>query len=399
MKKTGELDLALHDRLDGLNLEDLQDSAGIKWRRYGRDVLPAWVAEMDFPVAPPIREALGRLVSRSQLGYHNVPISTRLRRALVQRLAERFGWTVAPEQVRPLVNVVQGLEAAVFSCTRPGEGVLVQTPIYPPFLEAVRSTGRRLDACPWVCGPERYEIDFDALGRSIRPDTRLFLLCHPHNPTGRLLDSTELKTLAEWAIRHDWIVVSDEIHADLNLTPTRTHQPFASIDPEVAQRTITLTSATKAFNLAGLPCAFAILGGEPVERRWRALPPHLLGHSGILDDAATFTAWTEGQAWLETVLSLLKRNRQELDRRIREDLPEINWHPPEATYLAWLDCRAMELEEPAQFFLEHARVALSNGRDFGPPGQGFVRLNFATSGAILRKIIDRMAESSLDRRS
>ncbi|MDG2051856.1 MAG: aminotransferase, partial [Myxococcota bacterium] len=129
MNKAGELDLALHDRLDGLNLEDLQDSAGIKWRRYGRDVLPAWVAEMDFPVAPPIREALGRLVSRSQLGYHNVPISTRLRRALVQRLAERFGWTVAPEQVRPLVNVVQGLEAAVFSCTRPGEGVLVQTPI------------------------------------------------------------------------------------------------------------------------------------------------------------------------------------------------------------------------------------------------------------------------------
>ena len=393
MREADQLDIDLRSRLDELSVEDLRESAGIKWRRYGRDVLPAWVAEMDFPVAQPIRDALTDLVSRSQLGYHNVPISNRLRRALIQRLLDHFGWTVDPQHVHPLVNVVQGLEAAVFSCTRPGDGVLVQTPIYPPFLRAVTSTGRRLDACPWTQGIDRYEIDFDALNRCIQPSTRLLLLCHPHNPTGRILDSSELETLAECALRNDWIVVSDEIHADLSLAPKSVHRPFASIDPEVAQRTITLTSATKTFNLAGLPCAFAILGGDVVAQRWRSLPPHLLGHSGILADAATFAAWTHGDTWLQTVLSLLQRNREELGRRIQNDLPGIEWHPPEATYLAWLDCRATGLADPARFFLEQARVALSDGQEFGPPGQGFVRLNFATSGAILEQILDRMADS------
>ena len=294
---------AMRAAFDSLRAQDLWRSERIKWRLYGGDVLPAWVADMDFPVAPPIERALAELVARSDLGYHHVPLSPRLREALVSHMAERFGWQVEPRRVVPLVNVVQGLDAAVLLHSRTGEGVVVQTPIYPPFLAAVTQSGRRLDASPLVRGSERYEIDFDRLRASIRSDTRVFLLCNPHNPTGRVFESAELAGLAEIAEENDLVVVSDEIHADLTY-PGHHHIPFASLGPDAAARTITLTSATKAFNLAGLPCAFAIFGGDRAQQPFDGLPPHLLGHCGMLDDAATVTAWTEGDAWLDEVLAL-----------------------------------------------------------------------------------------------
>ena len=381
---------ALCESFDAIRREDLWRSRRIKWRLYGPDVLPAWVAEMDYPVAAPIRRALIELIERSDLGYHHLPLSPRLREALVSRMAERFAWPIEPRRVAPLVNVVQGLDAAILQHSRPGEGVMILTPIYPPFLAAVSGNGRRLDACPLVEGDARFEIDFAAMRKAVRTDTRLLLLCHPHNPTGRAFDESELAGIAELALEHDLVVVSDEIHADLVLSG-RTHRPFAKLGPEIAERTVTLTSVSKAFNLPGLHCAFAIFGGDRAEQPMRALPPHLLGHPGILDDAAAFTAWTEGQPWLDAVLATLRRNRATVAERLAREMPGLRWHLPEATYLAWLDCRALGCDDPRAFFLEHARVALSDGSEFGPTGRGFVRLNFATSAGILDDILTRMA--------
>ncbi|MBW1688875.1 MAG: PatB family C-S lyase [Deltaproteobacteria bacterium] len=382
---------AIRRAIDSLSAAELHRSSGVKWRLFGEDVLPAWVADMDFPVAPPVHRAIRDLVGRHDLGYHIIPLSPSLRDALVSRMAERFSWQVEPSRVVPLVNVVQGLDASVLLHSRPEDGVIVQVPIYPPFLAAVLRSGRRLVENPLLRAADRFEIDFDQLRANIDPSTRLLLLCNPHNPSGRVFERAELTALGELALEHDWIVVSDEIHADLAF-PGHRHLPFASLGPELAQRTITLTSATKAFNLAGLPCAFAIFGSDRVQQPFRDLPPHVLGHCGILDDAATHAAWTEGQPWLDEVMAYLLENRRLVLDFFARELPAVHVLPPEATYLAWLDCRDLGLPgDPFQFFLEHARVALSRGPDFGTGGEGCARLNFATSQAILLEILERMA--------
>ena len=384
--------------LDSLTAAEMRRSSRIKWRLFGEDVLPAWVADMDFPVAPPIHRAICELIGRHDFGYHLVPLSPRLRTALAARMAERFSWQIEPDRIAPLVNVVQGLDACVLLHSRRGEGVVLQTPIYPPFLAAALGSGRRVLESSLVRGAHRYEIDFDHLRARLEPDARLILLCNPHNPTGRVFEREELLALGELALEHDLVVVSDEIHADLTF-PGHRHIPFATLGPELAERTITLTSATKSFNLAGLPCAFAIFGGERVQQPFRGLPPHVLGHPGILDDAATYAAWTVGQPWLDEVLAYLLENRDLLMDFFASRMPDLEVLPPEATYMAWLDCRALELPaDPFDFFLESARVALTRGSDFGAPGKGCVRLNFATSRTILVEILERM-EAALGRRS
>jgi len=386
----------IRETLDSLRVADLRPSKRLKWWLFGSEVLPAWVADMDFPVAPPIQRAIQELLRANDFGYHLVPLSPPLREALVARMQERFAWSVDPHLVLPLVNVVQGIDASILLHSGPGEGVIIQTPIYPPFLAAVAGSGRRLVENPLLRGRDRFEIDFDRLRASIDPRTRLLLLCNPHNPSGRVFERSELLALGEIALERDLIVVSDEIHADLAY-PGHRHLPFAALGPELERRTITLTSATKAFNLAGLPCAFAICGSEALAKPFRELPPHLLGHCGIVDDAATLAAWTQGQPWLDEVMAYLLENRALLLDFLARELPGIRVLAPEATYLAWLDCRELGLaSEPFEFFLKRARVALNRGRDFGTPGEGCVRLNFATSQAILREILARMAEAVRD---
>jgi cystathionine beta-lyase len=377
--------------LDAVDASELHGSSRIKWQLFGEEVLPAWVADMDFPLAPPIHRAIRELVARHDFGYHLVPLSPRLRDALVSRMAERFSWQIDPKRIVPLVNVVQGLDVSVLLHSRRGEGVVLQTPIYPPFLAAVKGSGRRVVESSLVRGAHRYEIDFEHLRAVIDAETRLLLLCNPHNPTGRVFERAELLALGELALEHDIIVVSDEIHADLTFPPHR-HLPFATLAPELEERTITLTSATKSFNLAGLPCAFAICGSDRIQQPFRELPPHALGHPGILDDAATYTAWTEGQPWLDEVLAYLLENRDSMMDFFARRLPDLRVLPPEATYMAWLDCRSLGLpSDPFEFFLEHARIALTGGNAFGEPGKGFARINFATSRAILEEILERMA--------
>jgi cystathionine beta-lyase len=378
--------------LDAVRPADKRPSRGEKWSLYPEDVLPLWVADMDFPVAEPIRRSLRRSVERSDLGYPIHPAPTDIQEITAARMRTRFGWRIEPGHVEVLCDVVQGLAVSLLQFAEAGEGAIVQTPIYPPFLGNVRSTGRRLVEAPLAYGAGGYEVDLDALAASIDAGTRLLLLCNPHNPTGRVFRRSELEGMAELALRHDLVVVADEIHGDLVFTG-HTHVPFASLSPEVAERTVTLTAASKAFNIAGLRCGIAIFGSEARKRRFNALPRHVRGGVGLGFEALR-AAWLHAQPWFDAVLPYLEANRDHVTRFVAEELPGVRLHPPEGTYLAWLDCNALALEpSPYEFFLQRARVALSDGPNFGTPGRGFARINFATSRAILGEALERMAKA------
>ncbi|HYL07291.1 MAG TPA: PatB family C-S lyase [Candidatus Udaeobacter sp.] len=374
-----------------LTADQLRAREGVKWRRHPADVLPAFVADMDFAVSPAIRESLERLVDLDDTGYGPMEDEQRLGGAFARRMRDRYGWEVDPELVISTIEVVQGIVAAIVALTEPGDGIVVQTPVYPPFLTAVAGTNRRLVENPLVDDGPRFVVNAEGLRAAVDPGTRMILLCNPHNPSGRVFTRTELEAIAAVAIDHDLVIVSDEIHSEL-LYPGMRHIPIASLGPDVAARTLTLTSATKAFNIAGLRCALAALGSPQLRDRFRrAIPDHLLGRPNRFGVEATIAAWAHGDEWLESVLGYLDRNR----RRVAEVAAGIGGlvhHPPEGTYLAWLDCGRLELPaaSPFQFFLERAKVALADGADFGSPGRGCVRLNFATSAEILEQILDRM---------
>jgi len=398
-------------RLDALDLQVLRARRSEKWRTYPPDVLPAWVAEMDFPIAAPIDETLRRFVASSDVGY---PLGLRqsgVAEAFCERMADRFGWAIEPARVEVLSEVVQALYLAVAAYSAPGEGAIVQTPIYPPFLHAVNEQGRRLVENRLVADPHAGDrsaggepggglgFDLDALEAAIDPGTRLLLLCNPHNPSGHVATRGELERLARLALVHDLVVVADEIHADLVFSGAR-HVPFASLAPEVAERTVTLSSASKAFNIPGLRCAVAHFGSDALQRRFGAVvPKKFRGGLGLFGLAASVAAWRFGQPWLDEVVPYLEANRDFAERFVAERMPALRFHRPRATYLAWLDASALALApSPAQHFLRHGRVALSDGRLFGTGYERCVRLNFATSRPILSEILERMA-ASLERRS
>jgi cystathionine beta-lyase len=367
-------------------------SRGEKWTKYPERALPLWVADMDFAVAEPIRRALQRHVDTSDLGYPVHPDPTDLPEIFAARAAERYGWAVDPARVEVLTDVMQGVYVGISQLSDAGAGVVIQTPVYNPFFGAVRNNGRKLVAAPLVQGAARFEIDQDVLRRAAA-EAQVLLLSHPHNPTGRCYARAELEAIAEIALAHDLFVISDEIHADLVLSGAR-FVPFASLSPEVAARTLTLNSASKAFHIAGLRCAVGVFGSEEIKRRFAGVPRHVRGGINILGFEATRAAWLHGGPWLDAVVAHLRGNRDFLARAVAERLPGVVHHPPEATYLAWLDCRALALEPtPFRFFLERADVALSDGAAFGAPGEGFVRLNFATSRAILAEAVERMAKA------
>jgi cysteine-S-conjugate beta-lyase len=377
-------------QLDTLDASRLSGRLSEKWQRYGDGVLPAWVAEMDYPIAPAIRAVLERALDLDDFGYPAWHYARLVPEAFAERMERRFGWRADPDRVVVLSDVVQGLYIALLAYTSPGDGVLIQTPIYPPFLHSVRDTGRRLVACPLSDGGDRLGIDFGAL-RAASADVRVLMLCHPHNPSGRLFTLAELQALAALAIERDWLVLSDEIHADL-AHPGHPFIPFAALGPEAAERTITLSSASKAFNIAGLRCAVAHFGTPALKARFdAAVPAHVRGGIGILGQHATEAAWRRSDDWLEQVLVLLDQQRRALLTALRAELPEARVYLPEATYLAWLDLRALALEPtPAEFFRRRARVALFDGAFFGAGFEGYARLNFATSPALLQQIIERM---------
>ncbi len=363
-----------------------------KWHKFPDDVLPAWVADMDFGVAPAITEALARLARNQEYGY--AAREGLLQETFSRRMQSRFGWRTDPADAHPIGDLVQASFSSVMAFSEPGDAVLLQLPSYPPFMAAINDTGRRLIANHMRDDGTRWLLDLAAYDAAPDPRARVLIFCHPQNPTGRAFSRAELERVAAFAVRHDLIVVSDEIHADI-VYPGHTHIPLASLSPEIAARTITITSATKSFNIPALRCAVMHFGAPALKERFFArIPARLLGSPGVTGVDATIAAWDDGQPWLDEIMAQLKSNRDWLAQIIGAELPGVTMRQPEATYLAWLDCTALALPCPAgQFFLAHARVGLNFGETFGARYGNFARLNFATSAPILREIVSRMAEA------
>ena len=378
-------------KFDDLDLAELRRRRGEKWQDYPPDVLPAWVADMDFPVAEPIARYLAESLRLQDLGYPQNPTPSALPTVFAKRMLERCGHSIDPRRVVVLTDVVQGIYIALETLCEPGAGVILQPPVYPPFFDAVRETRRRIVLNPLVRGPRGYELDLDGLRRACDAGTRVLLLCNPQNPTGRVFTRAELEGLAQVALVRDLVVISDEIQWEL-VHPGHRHVAFASLGPEVEARTVTFTSATKGYNIAGLRCAVGHFGSAELLRRFKSVPSHVRGGLGSFGLHATAIAWSECQPWLDDVMAYLDGNRRFLADFVRARLPRIGHQMGESLYLAWLDCAALPLGEqaPFDFFLERARVAPSDGRKFGPGGERHVRVNYATSRAILTEILERM---------
>ncbi|MFD1933109.1 MalY/PatB family protein [Nonomuraea mangrovi] len=378
---------------DNLDLDALRRRPGVKWAAAGPGVLPTWIADMDFPVPPAVRDALAHAIE-VDLGYpvwDDQPALNPLRDAFAERMRQRYAFTLDPARVHVFTELIQALQVVLHVMTQPGDAVAMHTPAYSPFLKTLTDMDRRLVPIPMLDDGTGWGFDLDRLAEDVaRQGCRVLVLVNPHNPTGRVFTRDELAGVAEIADRHDLLVISDEIHAELAHDPF-THIPFASLDPEVAARTVTLTSASKAFNLAGLRCSVAHVGDTRVQKALAAQPPLLFGEVSSLGVLATLAAWQDGDAYLDEVRATLARNR----RLLAESLPAgIRAYAPEATYLAWLDCNELALgTDPSAFFLQRAQVMLSSGPSFGPGGEGFARLNFATSGPILEEILRRMREA------
>lgn len=365
-----------------------------KWSQYAPDVIPAYVADMDFRVAPAIEEAIRRSVDSSDYGYpmrDGAPADRAVARAFCARMDRLYGWRPEDAHCAVISDLVQATFALVMAFTDPGDGIIVQTPNYPPFRKAVEDCNRLFIPLPMMDDGTRHVFDLDALEGAIDERTRIFMLCNPQNPTGRAFDRQELEAILAFAERHDLLVISDEIHSDIIFAGHR-HIPFAAL-PGAEGRTVVLNSATKSFNIAGLRCAVMCFGsGELKERFDRVFPGRVLGSVNSLGIDATVAAWTECDAWLAGLLEHLGRQRERLAARLAERLPEIRFHLPDATYLAWLDCRSLGMNQSAfDLFHDRAKIAFSPGENFNPSCDGFVRLNFATSYEVLDELVDRMA--------
>ncbi len=364
-----------------------------KWHRYDASILPLWVADMDFSSPPQVIEALKARVDHGVFGYGTVPDS--LKQTLCEWSSREYGWAIEPEWQLWLPGVVPALHLASLALTEPGDGVLTLTPIYPPFLKVAERTGRLSQqvALAEPAGPgEPWRLDLAALEAAITPETRLLLWCQPHNPTGRVWRHEELAGLAALIERHDLLVVSDELHCDLLLDEGARHRPLAAAFPELAARIITLWAPSKTFNLAGLTAACAVIPNGELRQRFAAAVRGLLPDVNVLGLVAAEVAYGQCNAWRQALLKTLRGHRQALIERVAQ-WPGVGMSVPEATYLAWLDMRraeglAQRQGSPQQLLLQEAKVALSDGADFGWPG--FVRLNFGTTASQLEAALARL---------
>lgn len=378
------------DLCGGLTVDAIRARLGVKWNKYGGDALGAWVADMDFEVGEQVKDVLVSSARQSALGYERPEDTQALFEAASGWLERRHGWMPDPSTFVTLADLIQGILSCIHVFTEPGDGVIVQGPIYPPFLTSITTLGRRIVDNRILDPSGAATLDLDGLRQAAAdPRTRLLLLCNPHNPTGRVLRRDELEAIARIALEHDLVVASDEVWMDITY-PGHRHIPFASLGADIAARTITLTSTSKTFNLAGLRCALAIFGSAVLRARFDAFPARIRGAANILGIRASIAAWTECAGWLEAVLSLLDANRRAVARFVEERLPGVRHKTPEGTYLAWLDFGARRLDQPAAaLLLERAGVALNDGTDFGGDSH-CARLNFATTPAILAEICERI---------
>jgi len=365
----------------------------LKWERYrGRDIIPLWVADMDFRSPPAVLAALGKKIDHGILGYGVVP--ERLNRLVCRMLADRYGWQVEPDHIIWLPGLVSGLNIACRTVGEEGDAVMSMVPIYPPFLTAPEFSSRQLVTVPLTTDRTGWKIDFDLLEESITRRTRLLLLCNPQNPVGRIFSRQELAELAAICKKHDIIICSDEVHCDLILDRGKDHVPTAAISPEAAARTITLMAPSKTFNIPGLGCSFAVVSNRQLRQNFRKAMAGIVPEVNILGLAAAEAAYRDGWDWLSALLEYLRGNRDLVEQRIGAMAP-LSMQHVEATYLAWIDARFIDEKFPGRVFEQYG-VGLSEGSDFGLPG--FVRLNFGYRRALHEKALDRMEKAVKDNR-
>lgn len=371
---------------------DRKNSDSIKWNLYDDDVLPMWVADMDFAAPVPVIQALKERVEHGVFGYAGDP--KELRKVIVSRFDELYQWSIKPDDIVFTPGVVVGFNIAGHSVAVPDGEVLIQPPVYPPFFKTAGFAGMKTAENPLIQNEDgSYEIDFSDFEEKVNKKTRMFLLCNPHNPVGRVFHRDELERMAEICLRNNVLICSDEIHGDLIFQGNR-HIPLGSLNPEIADRTITLMAPSKTFNIAGLDCSFAVIPNKEIRENYISAMKGITGNTNMLGISAALAAYQNGTPWLEDLMIYLKENRDHLKTTLDREIPEIKMTVPEGTYLAWLDCRNASLPDtPYDFFLRKAKVAFNSGESFGTGGKGFVRLNFGCTRATLNEALDRMKKA------
>ncbi len=380
--------IIMPQKYDFDTLVDRTHTASHKWHKYkDTDIIPMWVADMDFRSPPEVLEALHRRVEHGVFGYGG-PMPE-LKTVVIEHLYSTYGWQVSPDWIVWLPGLVTGLNLACRTVGRSGAGVLTTTPVYPPFLSAPGLSGKKLQTNHMVYLDNYWVLDMDAFTKSIHERTALYLLCNPHNPTGRMFTRKELEDMAEICLANNMVICSDEIHCDLVLEKNRKHIPTATLSPEIADRTITLMAPSKTFNIPGLGCSFAIISNPRLRRRFRHAGAGIVPMVNIMGFTAAHAAYAKGKPWLYQALDYLRANRDFVFDAVNT-MDGLSMGPVEATYLAWIDTRTRGIDQPGTFF-EKAGVGLFEGTFFGAPG--FVRLNFGCPRQLLAEALDRMGRA------
>ena len=363
-----------------------------KWGYFGSDILPMWVADMDFPSPEPVIQALKERVNHGFFGY---PMPTDgIKESVVNWLFDRHSWEITPEDLIIIPGVVTGFNLAAHAVTSPGDGVLLQTPTYGPFFRVAPNVNLIQHEMELTMGSDGvYSVDMDAFEAAINGRTRIFMLCNPQNPTGRVFNKAELSAMAEICLKNEIIICSDEIHSDLVFSESK-HIPIAMLSPEVAANTITILAPSKTFNIAGLEASVAVIQNEDLRKQFDGSRLGLVGWVNLMGQIAMQAAYQKGGPWLDALLQYLESNRDFLLDYVSNELPGIQMAKPEGTYLAWLDCHGAGIDgKPSEFFQEKAKVAMNDGGWFGKGGDGFVRLNFGCPRPMLMEALSKMKEA------
>ncbi|CAG4905972.1 MULTISPECIES: aminotransferase class I/II-fold pyridoxal phosphate-dependent enzyme [Acidithrix] len=375
-------------------LQLLRNPYGTKWNRYEDDVIPMWIADMDFGSAQPVVDAISKAAGGFGLGYSRQEVYDDTIGAFQGRYLDQFSCEVDPSLALLTTDVVQSIYFAISLFSEAGDSVIIQSPIYPPFMHATKELDRQVAFNPLVESNDTMQFNFEQLDEiASDPKAKILLLCNPHNPSGRVMTEVEIRATLEIASRHNLLIVADEIHGEITY-PRRSHLPIAKFVDDYDVSLITLTSASKAFNLAGLRCAVAGFSSMALKSRFEKISFHMRGAISNLGMVGTTVAWRECDAWQDEVMGQLEKNRQTISDFINHhDLP-IGYSMPEGTYLAWLNFENSSLgDDPASIILQKAKVALSSGSDFGPESSTFARLNFATSSQNLLRALEAIGEA------
>ncbi len=373
---------------------DRKPTESLKWNYYPDDVLPLWVADTDFRCPAAVIEALHKRVDHGIFGYGLTPEG--LDKVVIDRFDRLYTWKVSPDQISYIPGVVTGFTIVLRALCEKGDAVIFQTPAYPPFIGSPKASGLIGIQNPMYLDEEGiYRIDFDLFERQVIDNkVKVYVLCNPQNPTGRVFSKEELLKLADICLRHHVIICSDEIHCDI-LYDGKKHTPIAALDPEISKNTATFMAPSKTYNIAGMHASVAIIQDEGLHATVKDFMQYLISSPGVLAFVAAKAAYEHGDEWLQEQIAYLQANRDLIGNAIDDGLlPGIRWSKPEGTFLAWLDCRELGIKGVLQtFFVENAKVSMNDGCTFGEAGEGFLRLNFGCTQAVLKQGLQKMAEA------